>query len=333
MEKIALYKVDILDDFTDEIYISLVDDPAIKEDFIFFSSEEEEKLMFFDDYKKMITGPVLIPNQKIYRKNINGSPAYVYYDENTILKSMEYFFKQGSKFNIMHQGSKVQVGILESFLTEENNKFNLPKGSWVVTAKVNDDNLFNDIKNGKLKGFSFQGLFTKQYQGEEYVFNTEKIEKSFMEDKMNKIMSAIANILFTEEVAEVVETSETTEQVQEVIEEVITEEKVETTEVVEEVIEEVVETPETPEIPEVVETKVEEVEVETEPNPVLKMQETIVDLTDKLEQLTNRFNEVNAKLDEYSKQPISQSIVEEISNAAALKQDSKITKAASFFTK
>lgn len=329
MEKIPTYKIDIVDDNTGEIFISLVDNPAIDEEWFFFNEEKEQEMLFFNDLKKMVTGPVLIPNQMILRKDINGSPAYVYYDEDTIVKSMEYFFKQGAKFDVMHNGNKVNVGILESYLLKENNDMNLPKGSWVVTAKINDDNLFNAIKSKKLNGFSFKGLFTKEYMGEKYGFSDQN-KKGFMEEKMKKVMDAITSILFTEEVAEEVKPVEEIkqeEQVQEVINTEETSEQVtEQEQVVEVKTEEVV-------VDEVKEIKTEEVVENKETDLVLKLSETIISLQSKLDELTNKFNEVNIKLDEYSKQPISKPIVEEITNAAALKQNETINKAARFFAK
>lgn len=327
MEKIAIYKLDISDNETDGIFVSLVDKPAIQEDWFYFSQEQEQQMMFFDDFKKMITGPVLIPNQKIFRNNINGAPAYVYFDEQSIQKSIEYFFRNGPKFDVMHNGNKVNVNVFESYITEENNKFNLPKGSWIITAKVNDENLFNDIRTGKLKGFSFKGLLSQELVGEEYLFKEEdKKEETKMEGKLKKVMDAITEILFTEEVVEVVETPvETKEEVQEEI--VTVEESEKTEEVVETPVEETV-VEETPEV----ENK-EEVVENTDSDLMLKLNETIEGLNKKLEDLSNKFNDVNAKLEEYSKQPTSQTIVEEVTNAAALKQDNKINKAASFFTK
>jgi hypothetical protein len=36
-----------------------------------------------------------------------------------------------------------------------------PKGTWVVTMKVNDPKVWKDIKNGKLNGYSIEGWFNE----------------------------------------------------------------------------------------------------------------------------------------------------------------------------
>jgi hypothetical protein len=35
----------------------------------------------------------------------------------------------------------------------------LPEGSWFITAKVNNDDVWTKIKSGDIKGFSIEGLF------------------------------------------------------------------------------------------------------------------------------------------------------------------------------
>jgi hypothetical protein len=37
-----------------------------------------------------------------------------------------------------------------------------PEGTWMVTMKVTDDDTWNKVKDGKLKGFSVQGYFAEK---------------------------------------------------------------------------------------------------------------------------------------------------------------------------
>jgi hypothetical protein len=45
---------------------------------------------------------------------------------------------------------------------------NYPKGTWMITMKVSDDETWSRVKDGKLKGFSVQGYFMEKAK-----FNTD----------------------------------------------------------------------------------------------------------------------------------------------------------------
>ena len=51
--------------------ISIVESPAIEEDFIALKSKEF-KFKQIDKKKKILMGPLLVPNKPIYRKDENG---------------------------------------------------------------------------------------------------------------------------------------------------------------------------------------------------------------------------------------------------------------------
>jgi hypothetical protein len=72
--------------------------------------------------------------------------------------------------DMMHDGEAVpDVYVVESWIKESNNDKssdygyeNLPVGSWFVSMKVNNDQVWNDIKAGKLNGFSVSGYFAEE---------------------------------------------------------------------------------------------------------------------------------------------------------------------------
>jgi hypothetical protein len=56
--------------------------------------------------------------------------------------------------------------VVESWLIEDSEKdksklygFSLPKGTWMISMKVDNDEVWNDVKEGKIKGFSIEGYF------------------------------------------------------------------------------------------------------------------------------------------------------------------------------
>ena len=147
--------------------ISIVDDPAIQEDFIMLSSQEV-KLAEVDQEKKILMGPALIPNKKIYRRN--GEDEYfIYFSKDTVRKASELFLTKGNQNNatLEHDGKLDGLSVVESWIIDDTNQdksrkygFDLPNGTWMVSMKVYDEDVWSDyVKTGKVKGFSIEGHF------------------------------------------------------------------------------------------------------------------------------------------------------------------------------
>jgi hypothetical protein len=147
--------------------ISIVDDPAIQEDFIMLSSQEV-KLAEVDQEKKILMGPALIPNKKIYRRT-GDDEYYIYFSEDTVRKASELFLTKGYQNNatLEHDGELDGLSVVESWIIDDTNQdksrkygFDLPNGTWMVSMKVYDDSVWSDyVKTGKVKGFSIEGHF------------------------------------------------------------------------------------------------------------------------------------------------------------------------------
>jgi hypothetical protein len=174
-------------DFTE---IAITDDPAIEEYFLKFNAEEI-KIQFNND-KQIITGPVMIPNKLIYRNDSIGE-RFVIYDEEGIRAAASAFFKNGLKFNSEHSTNILPIEIIESYFATEVNTYNVPSGSWIVSAKVTDSNLWAKLKENNM-GFSFQSLFSNELIGTKLI-NFNKNEKM---DLKEKLQAAINAVLFGE---------------------------------------------------------------------------------------------------------------------------------------
>ena len=122
-----------------------------------------------DDEKRIVIGPAMIPNLKIFRKDKNGNPYYVYFTSDTIKMIAEKYMKNKYIDNNdkNHDGKAVEdVYVIESWIKEDmedkSNKYGyeeLPIGTWFVSMKVKNDEVWNMVKEGKLKGFSVSGYF------------------------------------------------------------------------------------------------------------------------------------------------------------------------------
>lgn len=142
--------------------ISLVDEPAIETDFMKFNAE----LKFSADTdKRIITGPAMIPEKRMWRKE----GFYVYFSEDTIRECAYRWLKEdmNHEFNLDHSDNTSAVSVIESWIVEDMNNdksavlgFSVPKGTWMVSCKVDDDSLWEKIRSGEFNGFSVEGVFT-----------------------------------------------------------------------------------------------------------------------------------------------------------------------------
>lgn len=146
--------------------ISLVDKPAIEEDFIMLNSLEIE-LKVVDDAKKEVIGLALVPNKKILRR-IQGKDFTISFSEQTIEKVQELYMKNLYLNNVTvdHEKKVDGVSLIESWIVEDvkndkSNMYNLNavKGAWVVKMKIYNDEVYEGVKLGKLNGFSIEGMF------------------------------------------------------------------------------------------------------------------------------------------------------------------------------
>ena len=151
--------------------ISVVENPAIEEDFIALKNQEF-KLAEVDTEKRILMGPALIPNKPIYRKS-RDKEYYIYFSKNTVKKASELFLMRGKQNNstFEHQIPLQGMSVVESWLVEDNEKdksrkydLNVPIGTWMVSMKVNNDKVWQEVKAGKVKGFSIEGYFADKIE-------------------------------------------------------------------------------------------------------------------------------------------------------------------------
>ena len=166
MKTIELY-IDEENEFSGIEAISVVENPAIEEDFIALK-KQQVKLAEVDKEKRILMGAALIPNKKIYRTN--GEDEYnIFFSEDTVRKASELFLSRGKQNNstLEHDVKLNGLSVVESWIIEDKKKdksrkygFDLPIGTWMVSVKVNNDEVWNNfVKEGKVKGFSIEGFF------------------------------------------------------------------------------------------------------------------------------------------------------------------------------
>lgn len=170
--------------------VSLVKNPAIQVGWIAFS-EQEITFAIESEEEKIVFGPALIPNQKIPRKSIGEGDFYVTASEQSIKNIRDKFFKEKNTdiVNTEHEGDKRSAYLVESFISSSRIPSpapfdKLPQGTLFMSYKIEDDNLWNDVKSGKFLGFSIEGNFELNHTSQEEKVISEI--RKMIESKLNK---------------------------------------------------------------------------------------------------------------------------------------------------
>jgi len=186
--------------------VSIVSQPAIEESFVALSSDEI-KLAKVDEEKRIVMGAALVPNKMIFRKR-NDTMFYVYFSKDTIRRASELFFQNGNQSNatLEHQMKANNLTVVESWIVENKEKdksalynLDLPVGSWVISMKIEDDELWQQIKEGKkYTGFSIEGYFADKASIKKSDAKSEMA--AIEEEEAEYMLSNIKNLLSNESV-------------------------------------------------------------------------------------------------------------------------------------
>ena len=177
--------------------ISLVESPAIEEDFIALKSEEV-KLAEVSGDKRILMGALLVPNKPIYRQN-KEEDYYIYFSKKTIEKASQLYLMNGNQNNttLEHLHKLKGLTLVESWLVEDevhdkSRKYglNVPVGTWMGAVKVNSDEVWDEyVKTGKVKGFSIEGYFADKAERPKEPIN------DFDEEEAEQMLSTIRSIV------------------------------------------------------------------------------------------------------------------------------------------
>lgn len=184
--------------------ISIVESPAIQEDFVALNSDEI-KLAEVSKEKKILMGALLVPNKPIYRKNGEDDEYYIYFSKDTIAKASQLYLKNGYQGNstLEHASALQGLTLVESWLVEDDvhdksRKYgmNVPVGTWMGAVKVDNDEIWNEyVKTDKVRGFSIEGYFADKME------KSDKSNKADMEEvEAAQLLSAIEKIVRGEKV-------------------------------------------------------------------------------------------------------------------------------------
>ena len=170
--KIIELIIDESDEYSGVDAISLVEYPAIEENWVALNENKREyKFKALDEDKKILIGALLVPNKMIYRKD-GDEEYYIHFTKETVKKASELYLMNGNANNATYEHIKEVEGVslVESWIVEDKEKdksalydLDLPIGSWVGAVKVNNEKLWEMAKvEGSIRGFSIEGYFAER---------------------------------------------------------------------------------------------------------------------------------------------------------------------------
>jgi len=132
-----------------------------------------EKFDITNEEQRIISGPIMLADSLIYRNNHEKGEHYVKFTSETIKAIAIKFAKKKyqNRINLMHEDNSQVDGVtmFESFITDEKRGIlpmvgfeDVPEGSWFGSFFVENEDVWQLIKQGVFKGFSVEGLFSME---------------------------------------------------------------------------------------------------------------------------------------------------------------------------
>jgi hypothetical protein len=193
MEKIQEIELTIKSADDGVFAISLVDQPAIEENFVALAAQDVE-FKVVDEERRIVVGFALVPEKRILRL-MGGKKFNIYFTKETVAQAAEDFMKKMmlKKFTTDHEEKVDGITVIESWVVEsaKHDKSNLyglgaKGGEWVLMSKIDNDEVWNEVKAGKFKGYSIEARFDgfEQLQSK-----TETMEEQILKE-LNAVLSS-----------------------------------------------------------------------------------------------------------------------------------------------
>lgn len=199
-----VYELEFKDEMAGVFRVSVVKDPAVEATLLHFNKEDVKSLYFTNDEKRVVYSVAMRPNKLIPRSNINGEPANIYYTTETVERLQQNYFKNNYNVstNINHEQQDAEgIYMFESWIVKNPEKdkatelgLEVMQGDWVMAHKVDNDEIWNDVKQGNLDGLSVE-----IYAGYKEDSNFNKLEMT-KEEKTPENLWGILKAFFNSDV-------------------------------------------------------------------------------------------------------------------------------------
>jgi len=179
--------------------MGFVSSPAIEQPLIYFNKEKNNYVFgkVIDEEEGIIVSPALIPEKRIYRYDpVTNEEYYVYFSAETIKTLSQNFLISGNHINATeeHMNPIKGVHLIYSWIVENQQdqlmtKYdfrNIPDGTWVVSYKIENEDIKNKIKSGEITGVSIEAWLSEKYDNK-----SEKQDDLKLIEKLKKVLSTL----------------------------------------------------------------------------------------------------------------------------------------------
>ena len=194
--ELPIYELMISEDMNDDAevnFVALVDRPAVQRNWNAFKDKVNFQIISED--KQIISGLLMLADTPIFRSDATNGDYYVTFSKETIFKIAQRYFKKGyqANVNLMHDASMQVEGVtmFESFISDTSRGISpmkgfedSPDGSWFGSFKVDNEAVWQMIKDGKVMGFSVEGIFE---------YTRQKSKEQAMLDNIKDILSGLSD--------------------------------------------------------------------------------------------------------------------------------------------
>ena len=327
MDKLKKYNV--VPSNSDVFAISLVDEPAVDSNFIALSKQKPMEFKIQNEERRMLYGVALRADYPIYRR-YGDEEFYLTFGKDAIRRLMTKFMKNFGQrsWTKDHMDFAEGITVVESWIVEdvENDKANalgienFSEGSWCIGAKVDDDEIWQSIKEGRWKGFSVEAWvdmeeIEKEIKNKKINKENKEIDmavkKSKFEEMIDKIKSIISDAVTEADGKDMEVQEEVIDEAADAVEEVVNKDKTDTTNEVVEAAEED-KTPTEEIVNDVVDTVQEE--TQTTEEAADNLQEVVDQLQAEVDSLKAENEELKKKNQKMSKQPSTKVVTNKTEN-------------------
>jgi hypothetical protein len=202
-----LKKYSIVASTSDVYAVSLVDAPAVESNFIALSKQKQPiNFKIQNEEKRMLYGVALRADFDIYRC-YGEEEFYINFSKDAVRRLMTKFMKNHAQNNFTtdHMDFAQGLTVVESWIVEnvENDKANalglenFSEGSWIIGVKVDDDELWQSVKEGRWSGFSVEAFCDLEEITREIKNNSHKSDKIMAKKSFNmdELLDSIKGII------------------------------------------------------------------------------------------------------------------------------------------
>ena len=171
--------------------ISLVEFPAIEENWIALNRHKVD-FKTVNEEKRIVIGLALVPDKEIYRRQ-SDHEFNIKFSKETVKKASELYLKRLKNNNatLEHEQDIKGVSVIESWIVDDPKMdksklygLNAVEGAWAVTMKIDNDEVWQDVKNKKYLGFSIEGFFSDQIIKQ----TAEELDSEILVNKLIEIL-------------------------------------------------------------------------------------------------------------------------------------------------